>query len=103
MTNNDNKVLTRNDLAKIIRSDMPTISNAYDFVAHFFDVLSEQIAANEELKIHGFGRFRCIHKKSRIGRNPKTGEEVVISSRRVVSFVASGKFKRVMLEGNEKS
>ena len=102
MKEKDNqKTLTRNDLAQSLYTDLGAYGDAYRFVATFFDVLSDSIIKNEEVKLHGFGKFRCLDKKSRVGRNPKTGEEVEISSRRVVSFVAGGKFKHEMAQGED--
>ncbi|MCH9704673.1 MAG: HU family DNA-binding protein [Proteobacteria bacterium] len=91
------KTLTRNDFAQLLYADVGAIGESYRFVAGFFDVLSEQIIEQGEVKIHGFGKFRCIKKAQRIGRNPKTGEEVPITARRVASFVAGGRFKRIMM------
>lgn len=89
--------LTRNDLAKSLSLEYGSTSEAYRFVGEFFEVLSQQIIETGEVRLHGFGRFRCLDKKPRVGRNPKTGKEVQISGRRVVSFIASGKFKNAMM------
>lgn len=95
------KTLTRNGLAQSLYADLGATGDAYRFVAAFFEVLSEQIVSSEEVKIHGFGKFRCLNKRQRVGRNPKTGEEVAISARRVVSFIAGGRFKRAMTGGGD--
>lgn len=94
----DKKTLTRNDLAQSLYAELGALGDAYAFVSAFFDVLSDSIIKNEEVKLHGFGKFRCLDKKQRVGRNPKTGEEVAITARRVVSFVAGGKFKQEMAQ-----
>lgn len=93
------KTLTRNDLAESLISELGTRADAYAFVGKFFDVLSESIVAQGELKIHGFGTFRCLEKKKRVGRNPKTGKEAEISARRVVSFIAGNKFRKLIQQG----
>ncbi|MDA9737105.1 HU family DNA-binding protein, partial [Gammaproteobacteria bacterium] len=49
---------------------------------------------NEQVKLSGFGNFELIDKKSRPGRNPRTGEEVKISARRVVTFRAGNKLRK---------
>ena len=98
---NDEKTLTRRELAQLLYPELGSSGEAYRFVSVFFDTLTEQLVQYKELKIHGFGKFRCIDKKARIGRNPKTGEEVVISARRVVSFVAGGQFKRMMIHSED--
>lgn len=92
----EQKTVTRNDLAQALYPEIGSMSDAYRFVCIFFDALSDQIAETGEVKIHGFGRFRCLEKKQRQGRNPKTGESIPIQARRVVSFVAGGKFKKMM-------
>lgn len=52
----------------------------------FFNVLSEGIAKNSEVKIMGLGTFTVKHKNERVGRNPKTGEIAKIEARNVISF-----------------
>lgn len=88
--------LTRGALAQALYAEVGAMGESYRFVTAFFEVLTEQIVANGEVKVHGFGKFRCLEKRRRMGRNPRTGEEVPIEPRRVVSFVASGRFKRLM-------
>ncbi len=64
-----------------------------DLVESFFSQLNETLAAGEEVKLAGFGNFTLRDKSERIGRNPKTGEEKVISARRVVTFKSAQKLK----------
>jgi len=66
---------------------------AKDFVDSFFQELRSALISGEEIKITGFGNFNLRDKSQRPGRNPKTGEEVQISARRVVIFHASQKLK----------
>ena len=63
--------LTRNELAKELMSETGSYSDAYQFIGKFFDVLSDEITNRGHVKVHGFGVFRCLQKKARIGRNPK--------------------------------
>ncbi|MBQ4875071.1 MAG: HU family DNA-binding protein [Rickettsiaceae bacterium H1] len=53
---------------------------------------------DKELKIKGFGTFKVMHKKSRIGRNPKTKETVIITARNIISFRPSRQLKKVINE-----
>ena len=53
------------------------------------DIIIEGLQISGKVKIHNFGTFSIKNKKSRIGRNPKTKEEVMIGERKVVSFKAS--------------
>ena len=62
----------------------------------FFDQISQVLENNEEVRLSGFGNFKLRDKRARIGRNPKTGEEVEITSRRVVTFTAGKKFRKAL-------
>ncbi len=59
---------------------------AKEFVDSFFEEIRSQLEAGHEVKLSGFGKFIPRQKKQRPGRNPKTGEEIPISARRVVVF-----------------
>jgi len=64
-----------------------------DMVDAFFDLITEQLVAGTDVKISGFGNFQIRSKAPRPGRNPRTGEAIVIDARRVVTFHASHKLK----------
>jgi integration host factor subunit alpha len=66
---------------------------AKDFVELFFEKIRQSLEQGTAIKLSGFGSFTLRDKTSRPGRNPKTGEEVAISARRVVTFRASQKLK----------
>lgn len=66
---------------------------AKDMVEAFFDELLLALEAGDSVKLSGFGNFQLRDKPQRPGRNPKTGEEIPISARRVVTFHASQKLK----------
>ena len=63
---------------------------AKDFVDAFFEILSAELVQGNSVKISGFGNFEVHNKTARPGRNPQTGEPVVIAARKVVTFRASG-------------
>tara|TARA_Y100001970_G_C14087824_1_gene778327 strand:+ start:505 stop:801 length:297 start_codon:yes stop_codon:yes gene_type:complete len=63
-------------------------------IEDFFDEIKESLKNGEEVKLSGFGNFELLNKKKRPGRNPKTGEEVTISARRVVTFRAGNKLRK---------
>ncbi len=67
----------------------------------FFAEISNSLIAGEVVKLSGFGNFELRNKRQRPGRNPKTGEEIPISARRVVTFRAGQKFRRRVGEGAE--
>jgi integration host factor subunit alpha len=66
---------------------------ASDMVDAFFDEMRVALVRGDAVKLAGFGNFDLRDKVPRPGRNPKTGEEVVINARRVVTFHASAKLK----------
>ena len=61
---------------------------AKQMVELFFDEISQALISGEQVKLSGFGNFELRDKRQRPGRNPKTGEEIPISARRVVTFRA---------------
>jgi integration host factor subunit alpha len=66
---------------------------AKELIDEFFEEIRASLEKGEAVKVSGFGSFLLRDKSSRPGRNPKTGEEVPISARRVVTFRASQKLK----------
>ncbi len=66
---------------------------AKDVVEMFFEQVRSALEAGEQVKLSGFGNFDLREKKQRPGRNPKTGEEIPISARRVVTFRPGQKLK----------
>ena len=59
---------------------------AKEFVDAYFEIIKAALENGENVKLSGFGNFQLRDKKERPGRNPKTGEEIPISARRVVTF-----------------
>ena len=66
---------------------------AKEFVELFFERIRQALEIGESVKLSGFGGFTIREKNSRPGRNPKTGEEVPVSARRVVTYRASQKVR----------
>lgn len=66
---------------------------AKEMVELFFEEIKTSLEKGEQVKISGFGKFELRDKKSRPGRNPKTGEEIPITARRVVTFRSGQKLK----------
>lgn len=71
-----------------------------DMVEAFFEIIHESLVRGEEVKLSGFGNFQLREKPQRPGRNPKTGEEIPITARRVVTFHASQKLKAMVEAAN---
>ena len=72
--------------------------DAKDMIDAFFDLVVNHLISGEDVKITGFGNFQIRTKAPRPGRNPRTGEEVPIQARRVVTFHASLKLKEQIQE-----
>lgn len=82
--------LTRADLAEALHSEVGlSRSDSSKLVEQILGHLCEALAKGENVKISGFGSFILRDKGERIGRNPKTGVEVPIAPRRVLTFRAS--------------
>lgn len=82
--------ITRADLTDAVYRSLGISRNESSaFVERILDEVSESLQRGETVKISSFGTFSVREKKMRMGRNPKTGEEVPISPRRVVTFRAS--------------
>ena len=69
---------------------------AKEMVEMFFEEIRHALENNESVKLSGFGNFDLRDKRQRPGRNPKTGEEIPITARRVVTFHASQKLKALV-------
>ena len=90
-----NKTITKADIVEHLHDELGlNKSECRQLVEDFFQEIRESLINNEEVKLSGFGNFELIDKKSRPGRNPKTGEEVTISARRVVTFKAGNKLRK---------
>ena len=86
--------LTKAELAERINEDVGLNKReSKEFVDAFFVALSDSLATGRQVKLSGFGNFDLRRKNERPGRNPKTGEEIPISARTVVTFKPGQKLK----------
>lgn len=86
--------LTKAELADLLYEQVGLNKReAKDMVEAFFEEVRIALEAGDSVKLSGFGNFELRIKSERPGRNPKTGEEIPISARRVVTFHASQKLK----------
>jgi len=69
---------------------------AKELVDSFFDNIKKLLSQGHEVKLSGFGNFQLKDKSSRPGRNPRTGEDVEITARRVVTFKSGQRLKESM-------
>ena len=74
--------------------------DAKEMVEMFFEEIRETLESGEQVKLSGFGNFDLRVKSERPGRNPKTGEDIPISARKVVTFRPGQKLKSRVEDGN---
>ena len=88
------EALTKAELAERLFEELGLNKReAKEIVAQFFEEICLCLERNEEVKLSGFGNFELRDKKQRPGRNPKTGENIPIRARRVVTFKPGQKLK----------
>src|SRR5690606_41969128 len=93
----ENNTLTKAELAELLFERVGLNKReAKDIVDTFFEEIRESLAKGDSVKLSGFGNFQVRDKPARPGRNPKTGEVIPISARRVVTFHASQKLKAIV-------
>lgn len=89
--------LTKASLVKILKEKLGLPKKDCQLIIEaYFEEISDGLANGEEIKIPKLGNFSIKHKKSRPGRNPKTGESYKISDRNVVSFKSSKKLRDIL-------
>lgn len=82
--------VTKNDLVReVVDATGLTATDSKKIVDTLFNTMRATLASGEEVKLSGFGNFTLRDKRPRPGRNPKTGEPVEISARRVVTYRCS--------------
>ena len=96
------KTLTRMDLADAVHSQVGLSRNeSADLVEAVLGHVSDALVNGEAVKISSFGTFSVREKAARVGRNPKTGQEVPIHPRRVLTFRPSHLMKDKVAQGNK--
>lgn len=86
--------LTKTDIIEQIsvKADLKPI-HAKDTVETILEIMKSTLASGEDLMITGFGKFQVNDKAPRKGRNPATGEDMILEKRRTVTFKCSGKLR----------
>jgi integration host factor subunit alpha len=74
-----------------------------EVVEEVFAIVREALRRGQKVKISGFGSFAVNHKHARRGRNPQTGDSIIIGSRKVLSFKPSVTLKARVIRGNRAS
>mgnify|MGYP002640152637 FL=1 len=96
------KTVTRIDLSEAVFREVGLSRNeSAQLVESVLEHMSDSLVTGEQVKISSFGTFSVRNKTARIGRNPKTGEEVPINPRRVLTFRPSHLMKDRVVSGNK--
>lgn len=89
--------ITKSELAIALHEELGLNKReSKEFIEQFFETVKSALEDGSSVKLSGFGNFDLRDKPARPGRNPKTGEEIPISARRVVTFKASQKLKEAI-------
>ena len=95
--------ITKDSLVQMVHNEIGLNKReAKDLIESFFEEIKKSLEDGNDIRLSGFGNFHLRDKAPRPGRNPKTGIEVTISSRRVVTFKSGLKLKS-KLEGYDGS
>ena len=86
--------LTKADIIDIVHQELGFTRNLSDeLVAQILEIIKSKLESGEDVLISGFGKFSVKEKSERKGRNPATGEDLMLAPRRVVRFHCSGKLR----------
>ena len=97
------KTLTRMDLSEAVFREVGLSRNdSAQLIENVLEYMSDALVRGEQVKISSFGTFSVRNKSARVGRNPKTGEEVPINPRRVLTFRPSHLMKDRVAAGNKR-
>ena len=89
--------LTKSDIVEDLNNEIGLNKReAKELVDSLFDNIKNKLQNGEEVKLSGFGNFQLKDKPPRPGRNPRTGEDVEITARRVVTFKSGQKLKEAV-------
>jgi integration host factor subunit alpha len=96
--------MTKADLVELIYERVGfSKKEACEVVELVFAIIKENLRRGEKVKISGFGSFHVNHKRARRGRNPQTGQPIIIDPRRVLSFKPSQVLKQSVNNGTKPS
>jgi integration host factor subunit alpha len=87
--------LTKDDIIRVLAKENGYhLNQSVELVETLLELIKAKLASGEDVLISGFGKFCVRKKKERRGRNPATGESMMMEARRVVTFKCSGKLRR---------
>ncbi len=85
--------LTKNDIVAAVHELGFTKKKSVDLIESLLEIIKSALEASEDVLISGFGKFCVKQKSERRGRNPATGQDLMLKERRVVTFKCSGKLR----------
>jgi DNA-binding protein HU-beta len=89
--------MNRSDLVDVMAKELDQAKSDCDrFLSAFISTVSTNLKKKEEVKIVGFGTFKTVKRKARLGRNPQTGKELKIAARTVPVFKAGEALKKIV-------
>ncbi len=95
--------LTKEDIIEdiLVNTGLDKVT-ASEGVETFIGIINSNLSRGEDINFSGFGKFSVREKRARRGRNPKTGEELIISPRRIVTFSVSDVLKAKLVDSDDK-
>lgn len=89
--------LTKTQITESIRQRLSFSKNeSSDVIESLLEIMKDTLENGEDVMISGFGKFCVTEKKERKGRNPATGDDMILPKRRIVTFKCSGKLKEMI-------
>jgi len=85
--------LTKNDIVTSIHDLGFTKKKSVEIIESLLEIIKSSLEKNEDVLVSGFGKFCVKQKKQRRGRNPATGDDLMLKERKVVTFKCSGKLR----------
>ena len=91
--------LTKNQIVEAVQNQTGFPKNrSSEIVETLLEIIKRTLASGDDVLISGFGKFKVREKTERKGRNPSTGEDMMLEARKVVTFKCSGKLRKRMNE-----
>ncbi len=93
--------LTKNKIVEQVNDLGFTKKKSVEIVESLLEIIKRSLEENEDVLVSGFGKFCVKDKSTRRGRNPATGDDLLLEARRVVTFKCSGKLRDRINSGKE--
>ncbi|MDZ7832882.1 MAG: integration host factor subunit alpha [Desulfobacterales bacterium] len=93
--------LTKNNIVERVNDLGFTKKKSVDIVENLLEIIKRSLESEEDVLVSGFGKFCVKQKSTRRGRNPATGEDLLLDARNVVTFKCSGKLREAINQGQK--